>query len=114
MSISRIRDRRFRIKILKTKASDDQLWEKFNFVARTERKFEKSIWVDWFSLQVQYSALGDGDVTQNSSQRRRNVKLPKAGKIDDRVDGPSELSVIESKDEDQLMRAFVVMHAKID
>ena len=26
-----------------------------NFVARIERKFEKSIWTDWFSLQVRFN-----------------------------------------------------------
>ena len=34
--------------------------------------------------------MREGDVTQKSSQRtntRRNVKCPKAGKIDDRIDG---------------------------
>ena len=55
-----------------------------NFVTRTEKKAEKSI-LDW--------VMGEGYVTPNSSQgtnTRRNVKNPKARKIDDSVDGPSE------------------------
>ena len=52
-----------------------------NFVAKTERKFGKSIRVDWFSLQVhwQCGTRGEVDVTQNSSHctnTRRNVKYP--------------------------------------
>ena len=85
----------FGVIYLQTKASDDK-----NFVAKTERKFEKSIRVNWFSL---------GDVMQDSSQctnTRRNVKHLKAGKIDDRVvDGPSESSGIESISQDSSIQA---------
>lgn len=80
------------------KLSHRMIKEDKNFVARTERK--NSIWVDRFSAS---GAMGEDDVTQNSSQyinTRRNMKYyPKAGKIDEGVvpmDGPSESSGIES------------------
>ena len=39
----------------------------FKVAARTERKFEKSIWVD-FTSKAQYGTMGEGDVTQIRSE----------------------------------------------